>query len=64
MKNGEVLKEKSEMQIVVRTYPDNYEALGKALEAGYEVKFATQIGNMIEYICEKNESPVERLFDD
>lgn len=37
-------------QIVVRTYPDNYEALSKALEAGYEVKFATQIGNMIEYI--------------
>lgn len=52
------------MQIVVRTYPDNYEALGKALEEGYEVKFATQIGNMIEYICEKNESPVERLFGD
>lgn len=50
MKNGEVLKEESKMQIVVRTYPDNYEALSKALEAGYEVKFATQIGNMIEYL--------------
>lgn len=44
------------MQIVVRTYPDNYEVLSKALEEGYEVKFATQIGNMIEYICEKEES--------
>ena len=54
MKNGEVLKEKSKMQIVVRTYPDNYEALSKALEAGYEVKFATQIGNMIEYILVEN----------
>lgn len=42
------------MQIVVRTYPDNYEALSKALEAGYEVKFATQIGNMIEYILVEN----------
>lgn len=39
-------------QIVVRTYPDNYEALSKALDAGYKVKFATQIGNMIEYILE------------
>lgn len=47
------------MQIVVRTYPGNYEALSKALEAGYEVKFATQIGNMIEYICEKEESRPE-----
>lgn len=54
MKNGEVLKEESKMQIVVRTYPDNYEALSKALEAGYEVKFATQIGNMIEYILVEN----------
>lgn len=40
------------MQIVVRTYPNNYEALSKALDAGYKVKFATQIGNMIEYILE------------
>ncbi len=45
------------MQIVVRTYPDNYEALGKALEEGYEVKFANQIGNMIEYILEKKVLP-------
>lgn len=47
------------MQIVVRTYPDNYEALSKALEAGYKVKFATQIGNMIEYILVET---VELLF--
>lgn len=40
------------MQIVVRTYHDNYEALSKALDVGYKVKFATQIGNMIEYILE------------
>ena len=44
------------MQIVVRTYPDNYEALSKALETGYEVKFATQIANMIEYILELEEN--------
>jgi|GEM_PF-1808716 len=54
MKNGEVLKEESKMEIVVRTYPDNYEALSKTLDAGYEVKFATQIGNMIEYILVEN----------
>ena len=39
---------------MVRTYPDNYEALSKALDAGYKVKFATQIGNMIEYILEES----------
>lgn len=44
------------MQIVVRTYTDNYDALCKALDAGYKVIFATQIGNMIEYILEKKES--------
>lgn len=43
-----------EWKIVVRTYPDNYEALSKALDAGYKVKFATQIGNMIEYILEES----------
>lgn len=45
------------MQIVVRTYPDNYDALSKALEEGYEVKFSNQIGNMIEYILEKKALP-------
>ena len=49
------------MQIVVRTYPDNYEALSKALDAGYKVKFATQIGNMIEYILEES---IRMFFDD
>lgn len=41
------------MQIVIRTYPDNYEKLNNALREGYEVKFATQIGNMIEYILQE-----------
>lgn len=50
------------MQIVVRTYPDNYEVLSKALDAGYEVKFANQIGNMIEYILEKKSPPVLKNF--
>lgn len=44
------------MQIVVRTYTDNYDALCEALGAGYKVIFANQIGNMIEYILEKKES--------
>ena len=52
------------MQIVVRTYPDNYEALDRALEEDYEVKFANQIGNMIEYILEKKSSRFEELFRD
>lgn len=49
--------EDEKMQIVVRTYADNYDALSNALEAGYEVKFATQIGSMIEYILEKKDLP-------